>query len=113
MSEKARLSPRAEAEITAVLERMEHVSAARRLTAPLAMALEAIGRNPGLGHRDLALAGERYRFWRVAGFPYMLIYSADDGPPSVVRFVHAARDLPVLLVRLSKVADDSVGVAQD
>jgi toxin ParE1/3/4 len=53
------------------------IAAARRLQA-----------RPLLGRRRLDLAPERYRFWSLRGFPYLLVYDAETKPPMIVRFVH-------------------------
>ena len=53
-----------------------------------------------MGRLEPALADARYRFWSISGFPYLLVYRPDTEPPSIVRFVHTARDLPVVLATL-------------
>jgi toxin ParE1/3/4 len=63
-------------------------------------AARRIDQYPALGRQERALADTRYRFWSVSGFPYLLIYRSDTSPPSIVRFVHTARDLPPLLAEL-------------
>jgi len=40
---------------------------------------------------------ERYRFWSLRGYPYLLVVDVEHKPPVIVRFVHQARDLPVVL----------------
>jgi toxin ParE1/3/4 len=54
-------------------------------------------RDPKLGRVRLDLAPERYRFWSLRGFPYLLVYDAEAEPPIILRFVHQSRDLPALL----------------
>jgi toxin ParE1/3/4 len=71
-------------------------------------ALRSIGRiveRPLIGHVRLDLAPEIYRFWRVAGFPYLIVYNAVRRPPLVLRVLHMRRDLPPLLNKLSDFED--------
>jgi plasmid stabilization system protein ParE len=100
LSRSARFSGRARREIAAALEAMEHTAAQRRLRQVIETAARRIGRHPSLGRREPALADARYRFWPASGFPYLLVYRADTSPPSIVRFVHMARDLALLLADL-------------
>jgi toxin ParE1/3/4 len=50
-----------------------------------------------VGVRHLELARDPYRFAVVRGFPYIVIYDASTRPPTIVRVVHGARDLPEVL----------------
>jgi toxin ParE1/3/4 len=52
---------------------------------------------PKLGRVRLELAPERFRFWSLRGFPYLLVYDAEAEPPIILRFVHQSRDLPAVL----------------
>jgi toxin ParE1/3/4 len=79
---------------------MEHAAAAQRLRDAVALAARRIGERPLLGRHEPSLADARYRFWSVAGFPYLIVYRPDLSPPSIVRFVHTARDLPKALADL-------------
>jgi toxin ParE1/3/4 len=79
---------------------MERSAARRRLRQVIETAARRIGQHPALGRQEPALADARYRFWSVSGFPYLLVYRADTSPPSIVRFVHMVRDLPLLLADL-------------
>jgi len=45
------------------------------------------------------LADTRYRFLALRGFPYLLVYTADTEPPRVLRVLHMARDIPMLLAK--------------
>lgn len=89
-----------------MLDDIVHAAAAEKLRRAVETAAERIGRQPALGRRELSLADERYRFWSVTGFPYMMVYREDLSPPAVVRFVHTSRDLPTLLAGLSDLAGD-------
>ena len=100
MSQPARFAGTARRELAKALREIEHDAAAQRLREVVATAARRIGARPMLGRQALALADARYRFWSVPGFPYLLVYRPDLSPPSIVRFVHTARDLPVLLADL-------------
>ena len=52
---------------------------------------------PNLARLEPKLATDRFRFWSVRGFPYLLVIDTAAEPPSIVRIVHQARDLPVAL----------------
>jgi plasmid stabilization system protein ParE len=43
------------------------------------------------------LAGPEVRFYVLRGFPYVLVYDAEAGPPRILRVMHGARDLPELM----------------
>lgn len=105
MTPSARFSGRARREIAAALEAMEHIVARRRLRQAIETAARRIGQRPALGRQERALADARYRFWSVSGFPYLLVYRTDTFPPSIMRFVHTARDLPPLLADLREPPD--------
>jgi len=96
----ARFSSRARREVAQVLAGLEHPAAGRRLRQALETAARRIGQHPEIGRRVPALAAERYRFWPVTGFPYLLVYLSATTPPSIARFVHMAQDLPPLLAEL-------------
>ena len=97
MTLPARLTPRARQDIASVIAGFEHSGAARKLRHALDAAARNIGRHPEIGRREPTLAPERYRFWQVTGFPYVIIYASDTDPPSIARVVHMARDLSALL----------------
>ena len=50
---------------------------------------------PGMGHTRADLTAEPVRFWPV--WSYLIVYQLDSHPLAVVRVLHGARDLPVLL----------------
>jgi toxin ParE1/3/4 len=49
------------------------------------------------GARRPELAPDPYRFAVVRSFPYIVVYNASTRPPSIVRILHGARDLPDVL----------------
>jgi len=100
LSQPARITATARHEIEKALREIEHASAALRLRDAVALAARRIGTHPLLGRQNTILVGSRYRFWSVPGFPYLIVYRPDSVPPSIVRFVHTARDLPTVLADL-------------
>lgn len=85
---------------------MEHAAAAERLKRRVDEAARLIGLRPGIGRQEPKLADTRFRFWSVSGFPYLMVYRPDTVPPSIVRFVHTARDLGLLLTDLAAPRDE-------
>jgi len=75
----------------------ENPDAAERLLEAALQAGEMIVAKPMLAHMRLELAPERYRFWPLRGYSYLLVVDAQHKPPVIARFVHQARDLPVVL----------------
>jgi toxin ParE1/3/4 len=92
-------SLRAQRELRAAAEWIaaDNPQAARMLVRTAMRAAALLQRRPQLGGRRPQWAPERYRFWPLRGFPYLMVYDAEAQPPHVVRFVHTARDLPALL----------------
>jgi toxin ParE1/3/4 len=105
LTHPARFSRTAQREFARALEDLQHAAAAARLKRVVAEAARRLGERPLLGRREPALAGARYRFWSVAGFPYVIVYRPDTVPPSIVRFVHTSRDLPRVLADLKDAPD--------
>ena len=56
-----------------------------------------LGDHPMVGTRRPELALDPYRFAVVQGFPYIVVYDASTRPPTIVRIIHGARDLPEVL----------------
>jgi len=75
----------------------ENPEAAEGLLEAVLRAAEMIVASPMLARARPELAPERYRFWSLRGYPYLLVVDAEHKPPVIVRFVHQARDLPVVL----------------
>jgi plasmid stabilization system protein ParE len=73
---------------------------ADRFAVAAADAAEWVGRHPLLGHRRLELLPGQFRFWRVKGFDYLLVYNAERPDHPVLRVVYMARDLGPLLADL-------------
>jgi toxin ParE1/3/4 len=75
----------------------ENPGAAEAMLRATLRTAERVAANPGLARVRLDLAPARFRFWSLRGYPYLLVFDVDRDPPVVARFVHQARDLPVLL----------------
>jgi plasmid stabilization system protein ParE len=72
------------------------VAAEGLLRAALAAA-QRLSRQPELARGEPRLAPERFRFWSLRGYPYLLVIDAEHRPVIVARVVHASRDLPMAL----------------
>lgn len=81
------------------IARENEAAAAALLEAALRSARRIVER-PMLGRVRLDLLPTPYRFWRGAGFPYLIVYNAERTPPRVLRFLHMSRDLGPLLLDL-------------
>lgn len=92
-------TPRARRELreAAVWIAEDNPAAAHALLAAAMTAARRLQSRPKLGRVRLDLAPERYRFWSLRGFPYLLVYDAAAEPPIILRFVHQSRDLPTVL----------------
>jgi len=96
------------AQALAWIARDDEAAARAMLQATVRSARRIVGR-PMLGRVRPELLPAPYRFWRVAGFPYLMVYNADRRPPVVLRVLHMARDFPPLLEGLSGPPDDDPG----
>ena len=92
-------APRARRELRAAAAWIAETNpdAAEALLRAAVRAVELVSRNPARARLRLDLAPARFRFWSLRGYPYLLVFDVDRVPPIVARFVHQARDLPVLL----------------
>lgn len=92
-------APRAQRELRAAALWIaeENPEAAEALLAAAIAAARRLQARPELGRVRLDLAPERYRFWSLRGFPYLLVYYAEAESPIILRFVHQVRDLPSVL----------------
>ena len=75
----------------------DNAVAADALLAAAVVAARRLQARSKLGRVRLDLASERYRFWSLRGFPYLMVYDAEAEPPIILRFVHQSRDLPAVL----------------
>jgi len=89
------LSPAARRDLLAAVRWIarDNKSAARALRNSVAKAAARIGEHIHLGSLRHELADGPYRFLSLTGFPYVIIYNAAPRPPTIIRILHAARDL--------------------
>jgi toxin ParE1/3/4 len=78
----------------------DNPAAARGLNDAVQLAAARIGANPAIGVRRPTLAGDRFRFWSISRYGYILVYTDQTEPPRIIRIIHMARDLPRLLADL-------------
>lgn len=87
------------------IARDNEAAAQAMLQATLQSARRIVAR-PMLGRLRAELLPAPFQFWRVAGFPYLIVYDAARQPPVVLRLLHMARDLAPLLADLSGLTDE-------
>ncbi len=93
------LSPAARRDMLDAVRWIAHdnPTAARGLRDAVVEAARHIGRYAQSGVQRPDLAGDKYRFVMLTGYPYVIVYNADRCPPLIVRVLHGARDLPEVL----------------
>jgi plasmid stabilization system protein ParE len=94
-----RFAPRARRELRVTVAWIAETNpaAAEALLRAALRAADLVAGNPARARVQLDLAPARFRFWSLRGYPYLLVFDVDRNPPVVARFVHQARDLPVVL----------------
>ena len=75
----------------------DNPAAADALLAAAMAAARRLQARPKLQRVRLELAPQRFRFWSLRGFPYLLVYDAEAEPPIILRLVHQSHDLPAVL----------------
>jgi plasmid stabilization system protein ParE len=78
---------------------------AERFAVAVADTAERVARRLLIGHRRPELLPDRFRFWAVKGFDYLLVYNAEHPDRVVLRVVHVARDLGPLPPGLAEPGD--------
>jgi toxin ParE1/3/4 len=98
----AKYSPRALRDVEAAVTWLanENLDAAAALRMSFDQAAARIGTHPEIGSVRPDLARSPFRFLFLTRFPYVIVYDAAQQPPLIARVVHAARDLPELLLDL-------------
>jgi toxin ParE1/3/4 len=71
--------------------------ASRAFRAALDRTTLLLAEHPEVGFQRPELAGAPYRFFVLRGFPYLVVYDPTTRPPTIVRVIHGARDLPEVL----------------
>lgn len=79
--------------------------AAERFRQATTQAARLIGEYPEIGSVRLEFAPSRFRFLVLRGFPYVLVYKADEAGPVILRVMHGSQDLAVLLADLPREPD--------
>ena len=99
MPTRAQLTPLARRELIEAIRWIAADSprAARALRDGVAAVARLIGEHPTAGAARPDIVSEPYRMLVVRGFPYLVVSNPERRPPSIVRIVHGARDLPEVL----------------
>jgi len=94
---KFRLSTQAARDMREILAYIvvDSIRAARKVRLSLFDACQMLSKNPALGHPRKDLTDERLLFWPVGS--YLILYDPMTTPITVVRVVHAARDVAKLI----------------
>jgi plasmid stabilization system protein ParE len=75
-------------------------AAAERLLQAVLQAAERLATRPHLGRRRHDLLPDPYRFWSLPRFGLLLVYNPATTPVTILRVLHAAQDLGLLLAGL-------------
>ena len=75
----------------------DNIDAADRWIAKLFEAFEALGQNPGMGHKREDLTRFPILFWPVGA--YLVIYRSKRSPIEIVAVTQGSRDIPGFLNR--------------
>jgi len=99
MPSRARLTQQARRELNEAVRWIADDSprAARALSEAVYRQALLIGEHPLAAPQRLELVTAPYRVAVVHGFPYVIVYDPTPTPPTIVRIVHGARDLPEVL----------------
>jgi len=91
------LTRSAQRDIEAIWEYIaeDRIDAADRVLDALETAMRRLAKTPGIGHWREELADKRHRFFAVHS--YLIVYRCGTEPLQILRVLHAARDVQVLL----------------
>jgi plasmid stabilization system protein ParE len=91
------LTPRAEQDLSDIWDYIanDSIQAADRVLEAMEKAMYRLAKNPGIGHLRQELADRRHRFFPV--YSYLIVYLFEAKPLSVIRVLHAARDVQSIL----------------
>ena len=81
-------------------------SAAERLLTTVLAAGERLADRPLLGRQRPDLLPVPYRFWSIPRHRLLLVYDPTTTPPTILRVLNTAQDLPPLLADLRNPSDD-------
>lgn len=79
---------------------------AERLLTTVLAAGERLADRPLLGRRRPDLLPEPYRFWSIPRHRLVLVYDPTMTPPTILRVLNTAQDLPPLLADLRDSSDE-------
>jgi hypothetical protein len=68
---------------------------------------ERLALRPFLERRRAELLGEPFRFWSLPRFELLLVYNPTTSPPTILRVLHTAQDLALLLADLEDSSEDN------
>ena len=93
------LSTRARREFVKVVRWIskDNPMAAKAFRNSVQNAARTLGKYPFSGQDRPDLSPPPTRFLTLSGFPYIIVYDAEQKPPVVLRILHDALDLPELL----------------
>jgi len=94
MTSRHALSPEAAAELDAALNYYlanGGPAVAKKVAGDFRRAFRLLARNPEIGHLREDLTRLPVRFWSV--YSYLVVYSPDTKPLSIIRVLHGSRDV--------------------
>jgi plasmid stabilization system protein ParE len=96
MKKRYRLTPRAQIDLTEIIEHIAEHSPqnAIKVFDELHEAMRKLARMPGMGHRREDVTDLPVLFWAVHS--YLIVYRRDRDPIEIIHIVHGARDLKAL-----------------
>jgi plasmid stabilization system protein ParE len=91
------LTPLAEQDLIDIWDHiaMDNLDAANRVHQQLESAMRKLAKTPRIGHFREDLADRRQRFFLI--YSYLIVYRPETKPLQIVRVLHAARDVQILL----------------
>ena len=83
-----------------LLDHAGTASAGEQVLAAVLDASERLAERPRLGRRRPVLLPEPFRFWSIPRWQLLLVYDPTTTPPTILRVLNTAQDLPPLLADL-------------
>ena len=78
----------------------DNIEAANRVEASILKACDLLAAAPLAGHMRNDLSDLPVRFWPVRSYSnYLVFYDPQGQPTKIVRILHGARNIPILLAR--------------
>ena len=82
---------------------------AEQLLTTVLDASERLAHRPLLGPRRPDLLAEPYRFWSIPRYRLLLVYDPTTNPPTILRVLNTAQDLPPLLAEWRDLSEPPEG----